>query len=372
MFSRIAVIGLGLIGGSVAAAARRAWPDLTVVGVDAVEAACRRALELGVATEAHPADATREDLGDALSGVELVVLATPVAEALRWLDRLHEAGYRGIVTDVCSTKSAIVAKAAALRPAYAFIGGHPMAGSERSGIDAANPELFDGAYYVLTPMADTDAGAFRRVHEFVTGLGARPISIPADVHDEAVALISHVPHVAAAALVALVAEQPAGEDALRLAAGGFKDMTRIAAGSPDLWTGICSENADRIVDGLDRLQDVIARFKDALARRDAGEVRSLLAAAAEVRRSLPARWVPASAALFELSIPMRDRPGAISEITTLVGRAGCNIEDIEIDHVSEDSAVLRLVLTDEGDRDALVESLQRSGHVPTLRRLEEA
>lgn len=371
MFSRIAVIGLGLIGGSVAAAARRTWPEIEIVGVDIRAASYARAVELGFATRGC---SESEAISEGLLGpgsVELVVLASPVAGALDWLERLAECRYDGIVTDVCSTKSAIVSKAARLRPPYAFIGGHPMAGSERSGIEAANPDLFDGAYYVLTPTDDTDLAAFRRVHEFVSGLGARPISIPADVHDEAVALISHVPHVTAAALVALVAEQPAGEDALRLAAGGFKDMTRIAAGSPDLWTGICAENADRIADGLHRLETVIARFREAVERRDAEQVRGLLAAAAEVRRSLPARWVPQSSALFELSIPMRDRPGAISEITTLVGRAGCNIEDIEIDHVSEDSALLRLVLTDEGDRDGLLESLARAGHAPSLRRLEE-
>lgn len=372
MFSRIAVIGLGLIGGSVAGAARRAWPAIEVVGVDVRPDACARALELGFVTEAFEAgDATARGVF-APGSVELVVLASPVAEAIAWLERLAEAGFDGIVTDVCSTKTAIVAKAASLDAPYAFIGGHPMAGSERSGIEAANPDLFDGAYYVLTPTEDTDSAAFRRVHEFVSGLGARPISIPADVHDEAVALISHVPHVTAAALVALVAEQPAGEEALRLAAGGFKDMTRIAAGSPELWTGICLENAERIAEGLERLEAVIARFRGVVARRDGAQIRSLLAAAADVRRSLPAQWVPQSSALFELSIPMRDRPGVISEITTLVGRAGCNIEDIEIDHVSEDSAILRLVLTDEGDREALLDSLRRAGHQASLRRLEES
>ncbi|MCX8008017.1 MAG: prephenate dehydrogenase/arogenate dehydrogenase family protein [Coriobacteriia bacterium] len=371
MLQSVLIIGLGLIGGSLAAATARMQPAPEAAGIDADPAACRTAVERGFVSQAWT---EKDALSQGVLGpgrFDLVVIATPVGQAIKWLDRLADAGFDGIVTDVCSTKSAIVAHAARLDPPYTFIGGHPMAGSERSGIDAAAETLFDGAYYVLTPTSGTDTGAFRAMHEFVTRLGARPIAIPAESHDEAVALISHVPHVAAAALVALVAEQPAGNEALRLAAGGFKDMTRIAAGSPDLWTGICLENADRIASGLARLEGVIERFRDAVVRKDAQAVRSLLAQAAEIRRSLPARWVPASATLYELAIPMRDRPGVISEITTLVGRAGCNIEDIEIDHVTEDSAVLRVVLTDEGDREGLLRALRETGYSASVRVLEE-
>lgn len=371
MIARMAVIGLGLIGGSVAAAAHRTVDAPWITGVDRDPSTCARAVETRIVDEAITADEARRDRLFSPGSYDLVVVCTPVESALGWLDVLARDGFDGIVTDVCSTKSAIVKHAARLDPPFTFIGGHPMAGSERSGIDAACASLFDGAYWVLTPAGGTPVSAYRALHEFVAALGARSIVIPPEAHDEAVALISHVPHVAAAALVSLVAEQPAGHDALRLAAGGFKDMTRIAAGSPELWTGICMENAERIAEGLDRLADVILRFREAVVSRDTGRIRSLLADAAEVRRSLPARWVPETAALFELAIPMRDRPGVISEITTLVGRAGCNIEDVEIDHVSEDSAVLRLVLTDEGDRDRLLCDLAAAGYHPSLRVLSE-
>ncbi|GAV31213.1 prephenate dehydrogenase [Coriobacteriaceae bacterium EMTCatB1] len=371
MVERVAIVGLGLIGGSIAAAARRAERPPVLVGVDRDPETCRFALEQGLVDESVVADEAVASLLFAPGSFDLVVIATPVDAAIQWLDVFKDAGFDGIVTDACSTKSAIVSQAASLDAPFTFIGGHPMAGSERSGIEAASPALFDGAYWVLTPTGGTATEAYRAVHEFVATLGARPIAIAPEAHDEAVALISHVPHVAAAALVALVADQPAGDEALRLAAGGFKDMTRIAAGSPDLWTGICTENAERIADGLARLESVIARFREAVRGRDSRRIRELLATAADVRRSLPARWVPESSALYELSIPMRDRPGVISEITTLVGRAGCNIEDVEIDHVSEDSAVLRLVLTDEGDRDRLLADLVRVGYEPTLRLLGE-
>ncbi|MGB4593318.1 MAG: prephenate dehydrogenase dimerization domain-containing protein, partial [Coriobacteriia bacterium] len=161
-----------------------------------------------------------------------------------------------------------------------------------------------------------------------------------------------------------------GQDALRLAAGGFKDMTRVAAGSPELWTGICLDNAEPLVNGLLQLRQVLGHFAEAVTARDADAIREWLAGAADVRTSLPAQWVPATTALWELSLVMIDRPGQVSEITTAIGRAGCNIEDIEIDHETEDSATLRLVLTDEGDRDALLGALESLGYEPSLRTLE--
>lgn len=371
MVSSVLVIGLGLIGGSIASAARALPGDVTVYGVDTDSET------LAYAVETHAVDAAAQPDQAISSGwlgagvVDLVVIATPAAAVPGWLTRLAEAGFDGIVTDVASTKRGVMAAARRHPDAlFSFVGGHPMAGSERSGIKAATSELFRGAYYVLTPMADTDAHAFSQVHEFVTALGARAISVPAEAHDEAVALISHVPHVTASALVALAsARSGGGQDALRLAAGGFKDMTRVAAGSPDLWTGICLDNAEPLVTGLLELREVLGTFAQAVSDGDAEAIRSWLAEAAEVRRSLPAQWVPATTALWELSMAMIDRPGQVSEITTAVGRAGCNIEDIEIDHETEDSATLRLVLTDEGDRDGLLAALEALGYQPSTRKL---
>jgi len=218
--------------------------------------------------------------------------------------------------------------------------------------------------------------AYRRVHAFVASLGARVISVEASSHDEAVAIVSHVPHVVAAALVELASRraEEAGADLLRLAAGGFKDMnmTRIAAGDPDLWTDICLANADAVGAGIDGLIEVLAGIRDALDADDPGAVRDWLVGPAEIRRALPAQWVPATTQLHELTVPVSDRPGVVGIVTTAVSRAGCNIEDIEIDHQSEDSAVLRLVLTDEGDAGALLAELSGRGFEAVLRPLEEA
>jgi len=370
---RLTVIGLGLIGGSVAAAAKRVAPDTHVRAVDADAESVAYALAHGVADEAlSPGEAIESGwfAGDA---ADLVVLGTPVAATVAWLGRLADLGFTGIVSDVSSTKNAVVSAARAARGGYRFVGGHPMAGSERSGVMAASASLFDGAYYILTPTDVTDMEAYRLVHAFVTSLGARVVSVDAAAHDEAVAIVSHVPHVAAAALVELASSraEQAGADLLRLAAGGFKDMTRIAAGSPDLWTGICLDNAPAVVAGIEGLSSVLEDFRRAVADGDAIAVRAWLAGPADVRRALPAQWVPATARLRELTVPVTDRPGIVGIVTTAVSRAGCNIEDIEIDHQSEDSAVLRLVLTDEGDSETLMADLLARGFDPQVRALEE-
>lgn len=373
-YSSVVVVGVGLIGGSLAAAARALEDPPLVRGVARSRGTLDYALANGIIDEGASPDEAVDQGWFTTDDDALIVLGTPPAATEEWLARLGGMGVRGTVTDVASTKAGIARAALRHLPErVAFVGGHPMAGSERSGVEAATKDLFKGAYYVLTPSETTPADAYRKLHGFVTSLGARVISVPAEAHDEMVATVSHVPHMAAAALTTLAARRAeAGEDLLRLAAGGFKDTTRIAAGSPELWTGISLDNAEALVNGVDELREVLGEFSDMLRRRDADGIREWLAAAADVRNGLPAQWVPATTALFELLVPVLDRPGVISEVTTAVGRAGCNIEDIEIDHQSEDSAVLHLVLTDEGDREALCADLGSRGYACDMRPLEGA
>lgn len=372
-FDAVTVVGLGLIGGSIAAALRELDDAPVVYGVDTDGQTLALAAARGIVDAAAVPEQAQRDGWFSADVAGLVLLATPVDAAQEWLRRLAELGYTGIVSDVSSTKRAVMRQAESTETPYAFIGGHPMAGSERSGVMAAHGDLLRGAYYVLTPGADTPADAYQRLHALITSLGARVVAVEPASHDEAVAVVSHVPHVAAAALVKLAAEraETSGRDVLRLAAGGFKDMTRIAAGSPDLWTGICLDNADAIGTGIEALRDVLGEFGALLAAGDAAGLRTWLAASAEVRRALPAQWVPATSRLRELTLTMSDRPGVISSVTAAAAHAGCNIEDIAIDHQSEDTAVLRLVLTDEGDVAGLVEALRALGFHAELRALEE-
>ncbi|HET6498475.1 MAG TPA: prephenate dehydrogenase/arogenate dehydrogenase family protein [Coriobacteriia bacterium] len=371
-FSTVVVVGVGLIGGSFAAALKRLEPAPRVYGIDTEPAALDWAVAHGIldAGAVPGTSGASEWLGP--HGGELVVLATPAARVVEWIEHLGRSGFGGVVTDVASTKTGIIRAAERhLSGSARFVGGHPMAGSERSGVEAADAALFQGAYYVLTPTPETDLAAYREVHALVSALGCRVVSVAPEEHDEAVAVVSHVPHVAASALVS-VAVARAGNDGelLRLAAGGFKDTTRVAAGSPELWTGICMDNAAAVSDGVDELRRTLGDFVTMLRHGDANAVQSWLARAADVRRSLPAQWVPATTALTEVSVPMVDRPGVIAQITTAASRAGCNIEAIEIEHLSESSARLVMVLTDEGDIARFIDEVRAAGHAPQVRPLD--
>lgn len=361
-FRRIAVVGFGLVGASFAAAVRAAYPDTRVLAVDIDERTLAEAVERGWATDgALPDDPAFERfVGD---GCDLVVLATPVGAAERYFEDLARWDYRGIVTDTASTKARITALAERVLPhPENFVPGHPMAGSEVNGIEGARPDLFKGAHWILCPDADTPAEHFPRLHELVTSIGARVIALPREDHDEAVAVVSHVPHIMASSLVQLASRHADDQQALmRLAAGGFKDSTRIAAGSPELWCGIAFDNKDALSDGLDEIQGIIGAFADALASDDRAALTVLLADAAAARRALPAAWVPSTERLLEVRSPMEDRPGVVAEVTTVTSSVGCNIQSIEIDHVTEDSAVLSLVLTDEGDIGQLSAQLINAG-----------
>ncbi len=372
-FDRIGVIGVGLIGGSMAAALKRLADPPHIVGIDVDSDALTYAVEHGIIDEYAVAETAAAEAALGPDGVNLAVIATPARYAAGWLEAVARSGFRGVITDVASTKAGVLSVASAeLADPSRFVGGHPMAGSERSGVAAARPDLFDGAYWLLTPTHDSDPDVFSAMHALISAIGARVISVDAEAHDEAVAIVSHVPHVAAAALVDLAAAH-SGErgELMRLAAGGFKDTTRIAAGSSDLWTGICLDNADALADGLEELRERLGGFEELVRTRNADAIRAWLEGAAEVRRSLPAQWVPATAQLTEVSVPMLDRPGVVAEITGAVSRAGCNIEGIDIDHETEDTAVLVLVLTDEGDQRGLVADLEERGYEPRVTPLAE-
>jgi prephenate dehydrogenase len=377
-FNGILIIGVGLIGGSLAGALKTRDAGLKVVGVDADPFTVKTALDLGIIDEGKVCGGPVQgavgetdesvSLESILSGeeIDLVILATPVNTYPEWFRFLARSDYAGVVTDVGSTKQAVVAYAREALPRIGcFVPGHPMAGSEAGGISAANAELFDGAYWILTPCDRTDAHVFRRLHTLLTAIGARVISVDPAEHDRVIAIVSHVPHIAAASLVALAGHH-AGKDGdlLRFAAGGFKDTTRVAAGNPDLWTGILLDNADIVADALREFTQILSSAEDMLRSKNREGLYETLKAAAAARKALPAKWIPESSQLIEVRIPMGNRPGIVAEITAVAGRAGCNIQAIEIDHQTEERAVLTLTLTDEGHIDDFITTLQTAGFKP--------
>lgn len=361
-FSRIVIVGLGLVGSSFASAVTTVYGHVEVLGVD-VDARTRElAQERGwVAQTASPDDSAFEQF--LREGCDLVVLAAPVDVIEGYFDLLAKWDYQGIITDTASTKTRIVQAAERILPyPENFVPGHPMAGSEKNGIDGARGDLFKGAHWILCPNETTPAEHFPRLHELITAVGARVIALPREAHDEAVAIVSHVPHIMASSLVQLACRHADDQQALmRLAAGGFKDSTRIAAGSPELWCGIAFDNAEALSSGLLEMKAIIASFEEALAAGDRAGMTALLAEAAEARRALPAAWVPSTEKLLEVRIPMEDRRGVVAEVTTIASSVGCNIQSIEIDHITADSAVLSLVLTDEGDVGQLSSHLINAG-----------
>ena len=362
-FDRILIYGMGLIGGSCARALAALSPRPHVIGVDADPVTVSLALGEGSIERGLVSDdsALPQLLAD--GGIDLVILAAPIEAAPSALELIAGSGYAGLVTDTASTKARICALADELLPDPSrFIPGHPMAGREVGGLEAADPQLFAGKHWVLCPDEHTDGDDFARLHALVTSLGARCISLPRAAHDEMVAIVSHIPHMTAAALVELAARHAGDEGELwRVAGSGFRDSTRIAAGSPGLWTGIALDNRAAIAHGIAELGEILSGIGASIARADADDLHARLADSARARRRIPAAWVPKSERLSVVRVPMENKVGIIAEVTALAGRLGCNIQSIEIDHIDADRAVLELVLTDEGDIPALLGELDAGG-----------
>ncbi len=327
---RANVLGLGLIGGSLCAAlVQRGW---FVSGDDHDPKRVDEALDRGLI------GAAGLDPLAAITFVAVPVNAIP-AEVRRALE-----GTSGVVTDVGSVKGVVVADITDSR----FVGGHPMAGSELEGLDGADPSLFEGAVWVLTPTQSTSDDAFSFVAETVNELGAEVVGLEPARHDALVAVVSHVPHLTAATLMGLAHDKSSEHVALlRLAAGGFRDMTRIASGHPGIWIDICADNRQAIVDELGQLINGLEGMREAVQNGDNAELLRRLTLAREARANLPSR-VASLTALAEVRIPIPDRPGSAAEVFTLAAELGVNISDFEVVHSSQGDRGVAVVLIDVG------------------------
>jgi prephenate dehydrogenase len=348
--TKACVVGTGLIGGSVGLALRRnGWH---VTGIDVDEARAARALELGAL------DAVGRD-----PDAEVTFIATPAGVAATEAIRALSGG--GIVTDVAGVKAAIVAAVGHPR----FVGGHPMAGSEQEGVDGADAGLFEGATWVLTPTDATNPQVYARLLTIVSSLGANVVAMPADRHDDLVAMVSHVPHLTAAALMTLASEAASEQGTLlRLAAGGFRDMTRIASGHPGIWPDVCIENQAGITETLDRLMEALTRLRTMVATGDRSGILDVLERAREARLNLPSRVLHAED-LVEIRVPVPDRPGVLAEVTTLLGELNVNIYDLEIAHSAEGERGVLVLAIDDGNADLARGALVARGYRPAARPL---
>jgi len=257
IFSKIGIVGLGLIGGSIALRARELWPSALVIGVDnkdVLEESMRR----------HAIDVAADDLV-VLGEADIVILAAPVKQNISLLSELDDnVRVPAIVTDTGSTKREIVAAAADLPPRFTFIGGHPLAGAAQGGLEHARPDLFEGRPWLLTPVARSEDPALARLTDFITALGAQPRILDPRAHDRMLAFLSHLPQLTASALMQVVGDA-VGDEGLALAGRGLADTTRLASSPPDIWQDIAATNADEIAPALDALIAVLQDLRGDLS-----------------------------------------------------------------------------------------------------------
>jgi prephenate dehydrogenase len=250
-----------------------------------------------------------------------------------------------------------------------FVGGHPMAGSELEGLSGADGNMFQGAVWVLTPTATTPDTTFATVAAVVAELGADVVALPADRHDQVVAVISHVPHLTAATLMGLASDRAEEHAALlRLAAGGFRDMTRIASGQPNIWLDICAENREAILSALDGLIGGLSEMRAVVDGDDRAELHRLLSKAREARANLPVRGTHPEE-LAEMRIPILDRTGSAAEVFTLAAELGVNISSFEVVHSVEGNRGVAVVLVDAAMAELYRGGLMARGYRPAVQRL---
>jgi prephenate dehydrogenase len=317
---RVAVIGVGLIGGSIGLAARERL-GATVTGYDALRDASRAALERGAL------DRVAGEVQDAVAAAEAVFVAVPVRGLPEVVGEvLAAAGADCVVTDVGSTKRAVVAAHHDPR----FVGGHPLAGAESSGVEHARVDLFDGATWYLTPTSVTSGILYERLHRMLRGLGARPAAIDPETHDTILATVSHLPHVLANVLVSQAAAAlEAGGERLPATGPSFRDATRVAGASSAIWTDIYVSNRDALGDGIDRAIEALQGIRQALGDADDERITAWNDAAAVDRRRLLEAQL-AGAPLFELRASVPNRPGVVATLALELGRAGVNIADMAL------------------------------------------
>ncbi len=326
----IAIVGVGLIGGSLGLAFKRVGIGNRIVGISRSET-LERAVEQGAIDTGF----VYEDLESGIQDANFIFLCTPISRILELLPRCLATAKPGcIVTDVGSTKRAVVDTAhEAGRSDIAFIGGHPMAGSEWKGVDAADPFLFQNAIYVLTPSPGCDPSLIDRLAAVTSRIGAHVVQMEPEKHDRVAAAISHLPQMMATALVGLVGGLNEKDGlSLKLAAGGFRDMTRIASSPYEMWRDICRTNATPIRETIDAYISVLTVLRGRIEDEALADDFSY---ANEVRDRIPRDSKGFLYPLHELMLVVEDKPGVIAEVATSLSDAGINIKDIEVLKVRE-------------------------------------
>ncbi|MWC28482.1 prephenate dehydrogenase [Paenibacillus sp. MMS18-CY102] len=352
---KIAIFGVGLMGGSLALCFK-GKPDLHVVGHSTRLSSVHKYMERGVV------DSATTSLREAAEDADFIFLCVPVGSLNDYLGQLAELKLKPgcIVTDVGSTKASVTACARSLdlSPAV-FIGGHPMAGSERSGVEAASSYLYENAFYVITPDHSTPVEAVERLRELLKLTRANIVVVDADEHDDIVGAISHLPHMIAVALTNQVRKYNDSNSLYaQLAAGGFRDITRIASSDPNVWRDILVNNREVMLRLIQDWNEGIQQFSDMLAAGDIEGIGEAFRTSGEFRNSLPERRKGMIHSIYECYVDVPDHPGIIGRIATELGNRRINLSNIQIIESREDvPGILRLSFRTQDDVDQAVVAL---------------
>lgn len=360
MKHKIGFIGLGLIGGSIAKAIRQYYPDYEIVAFD------KSKESLALATQESVIDVAATTIDNNFHNCNYIFLCAPVASNTAYLKQLTE--YLNddcILTDVGSVKTNIHEEVKALGIEKYFIGGHPMAGSEKSGYSNSKAMLIENAYYILTP---TDQVAQEKVDayaQFVESLKALPVILDYQLHDYITGTISHLPHIIASTLVNFVKMHDTKDELMKnLAAGGFKDITRIASSSPIMWQNICLKNKKNIVDILDQYIDSLEDFKESIEREDDLDLYNRFDSSRNYRNSIPSSSAGPIKKTFAVYCDIIDEAGGIAAIATILASNNISIKNIGIIHNREfEEGVLRIEFYDEDSSKRAVELLQKFRYI---------
>jgi len=356
---KIGFVGLGLIGGSIAKAIKHAEPEYELVAYDIVQEALLPALKEGVITRALP------EVNEEFSECDMVFLCAPVTENDHSLQKL--AGYLkdgAILTDVGSVKGDIHTHIEKLGLTACFIGGHPMAGSEKTGYGNAREDLFENVYYMITPTAQTSEKALECYKRLVKKMGAIPLVVSPEKHDYVTGAISHLPHVIAASLVNLIQEEDKQDGIMKMiAAGGFRDITRIASSSPEMWEAICMTNAENIIRLLASYIEDLQKIREKIQQHDREQIRAFFSSARDYRDSFAEAVDGPIRKVYACHVDITDEPGAIAKIASFLAGRQISIKNIGIIHNREyEEGVLRIEFYDYEAKEKAGEVLTSSGY----------
>lgn len=348
MSIKIGFIGFGLIGGSIALCLRKNHPDAILTAFRYNKNKPNKDLEQAVAEGVLNKIST--DLMADYSDCDLIFLCAPISTNISYLKKLKPIIKAScLITDVGSVKGSIQKAASSLDMEENFIGGHPMAGSEKTGYRNASVHLMENAFYILTPSLRTPEWAMEKMEAVIGDTGAIPVKMNPNVHDDVTAAISHVPHIIAALLVNMVKDCDDADEKMRsLAAGGFKDITRIASSSPVMWQNICAANSDSISRFLRLLLTRLEAFEHSLSKGKEEFLLEIFNSAKDYRDSIPNKNNGIMGKIHEVFIDLIDEAGAIATVATILASNGVSIKNIGILHNREfQDGVLRIELYDQ-------------------------